>query len=92
MQEAYSGLPAAVESPLLLQSNHQPGEQCPAVGADLMMLLLGYNLSLETQVTEAAGISACCKECSIHNSRYNIAHLYSLQRHCLMEAAQQACS
>lgn len=60
------------------------------MGADSVILLVGYSLSLETQVTEAAGITACCKECIIHNSRYNIAHLYSLQRHCLMEAAQQA--
>lgn len=92
VQEAYSGLPADGENPLLLDSNHQAGEKCPAVGADLMVLLLGYSLSLETQGTETAGITACCKEYSIHNSRYNTAHLYSLQRYCLMEAAQQAWS
>lgn len=56
MQEAYSGLPADGENPLLLESNHEAGEKCPAVGADLMILLLGYSLSLETQVTEAAGV------------------------------------
>lgn len=85
-------LPADGENPLLLESNHEAGEKCPAVGADLMILLLGYSLSLETQVTETVEVTACCKECSLHNSRYNIARLYSLQRHCLMEAAQQAWS
>lgn len=55
--------------PYCLTSNHQAGMKCPAVGADLMILLLGYSLSLEMQVTEAAGLIACCKECSIHNSR-----------------------
>lgn len=49
-------LPADGENPLLLESNHEAGEKCPAVGADLMILLLGYSLSLETQVTEAAGV------------------------------------
>lgn len=52
MQEAYSGLPAAGESPLLLESNCQAGEQCPAVGADLMI----QPFLRERQVTEAAGM------------------------------------
>lgn len=92
MQEAYSGLPADGENPLLLESNPEAGEKCPAVGADVVILLLGYSLSLETQVTEAAGVTACCKKCGIHNNRYNITDVYSLQRHCLTEAAQQAWS